>query len=48
MENMHDASEFPKLNRWVNIVISDIERKFTDRTVWTSMHERTFLCVLLR
>lgn len=48
LENHFDLTDFSRLNRWLNIMISDIERDFTDRVIWTAMHESPFLCVLVR
>ena len=36
------------MNRWVNIVICDIERKFTERIVRVVMQDHLFFGVLLR
>lgn len=38
----------PRLNRWVNSVISDVELRFTDRIIHTVMDERMFALVLVR
>ena len=36
------------MNRWYCTVISDIEKRFTDRVVHTIMDEKMFALILLR
>ena len=48
LANYVDVTDFQRFNRWVNIVINDVERKFTERAVRIIMHEHMFFGVLLR
>ena len=46
--NRQDVFNIRKLNKWINSVISDIEKKFTERIVYTIMDEKMFAVVLVR
>lgn len=46
--NKEDTRHMQKLNRWVNTVISDVQRTFTDRIIHTIMDEKMFALVLIR
>ena len=46
--NSYDIKSIQKLNRWVSAAISDIEKRFTDRMVYTIMDEKMFAVVLVR
>ena len=46
--NRIDISDIQRLNRWYCTVISDIEKRFTDRVVHTIMDEKMFALILLR
>ena len=46
--NRYDVKSIQKLNRWVSSVISDIEKVFSERMVYTIMDEKMFAVVLIR
>lgn len=46
--NRYDLKNIQRLNRWMSTVISDIQKTFTDRIIFTIMDEKMFACVLIR
>ena len=46
--NLQDASNIKKLNKWIMTAISDIEKVFSERTIYTIMDEKMFAVILLR
>lgn len=46
--NRYDLNNISRLNRWLSAVISDVQKTFNDRIIFTIMDEKMFACVLVR
>lgn len=46
--NRYDVKSIQKLNKWVSSAISDIEKVFSERIIYTIMDEKMFAVVLIR